>query len=55
MECKYCEYVNLYDNNCLLDGRKLYDDGVQLTQDCKNYKDGNWTAEMNCDKGSDKN
>lgn len=59
MECKHCEYANLYDNNCLIDGRKLYDYGLQLTQDCKNYKDGDWTAEMNaemnCDKGSDKN
>lgn len=53
MECKHCEFANLFNNKCLINGRKLYDKGIELIQNCENYKDGNWTAEMNCDKGSD--
>lgn len=45
MDCKHCEYANLFDNKCLIDGRKLYDNGVELIQECKNYKDGDWVAE----------
>lgn len=53
MECKKCEHANLFDNNCLIDGRKLYDKGIELIQDCKNYKDGYWIADMDCDEWSD--
>lgn len=57
MKCRYCRFANFIINKCLIDDRKLYDKGVGLVQGCKNYKDGDWVAEMNCeinrDKGSD--
>lgn len=54
MKCKHCKYANLFDNKCLIDDRKLYDKGVGLVQGCKNYKDGDWVAEMNCEINCDK-
>lgn len=32
MECKHCEYANLIDNKCAIDGRMLYDKCKPLIQ-----------------------
>lgn len=50
MECKHCEYANLIDNKCAIDGRMLYDECKPLIQECDNYEGGYYECKMNYDR-----
>ena len=41
-ECANCEYFDITQNKCYIDGRKGYDKGKLIVNNCDNYELGHW-------------
>ena len=41
-ECKSCDYFSLYENICLIDESKGYDNGRCLHEGCEQYEEVHW-------------
>ena len=42
VECKHCEFCDLFNNLCLIDNSKCYENKKCLHEDCPKFKDGEW-------------
>lgn len=42
VDCKSCEYFDLTQNKCYIDGKTGYANGEPLISKCENYELGHW-------------